>query len=85
MSDDIDVRVSEHANIRCTVRNSATCNQCGAEVVWVRTPKGKNMMCDPEPDEEQLHSCHWDTCVNKKPKQNRYEPSADHPWRKGYQ
>jgi hypothetical protein len=25
-----------------------TCSSCSATVVWVRTPKGKKMPCDPE-------------------------------------
>lgn len=25
------------------------CKACGAEVIWIRTLKGKNMICDKEP------------------------------------
>lgn len=26
-----------------------TCRGCGAPIVWIRTPGGKSMPCDPEP------------------------------------
>lgn len=25
------------------------CRSCGAEIIWIRTKKGRNMPCDPEP------------------------------------
>lgn len=25
----------------------ATCKGCGAEIIWIETPKGKRMPCDP--------------------------------------
>lgn len=27
----------------------ATCKGCGAQIVWIKTPGGKSMPCDPEP------------------------------------
>lgn len=29
--------------------NKATCRGCGAPVVWIKTPAGKAMPCDPAP------------------------------------
>ena len=28
--------------------NRAICKGCGAEILWIKTPNGKNMPCDPE-------------------------------------
>ena len=29
--------------------NKATCRGCGAPIVWIKTPVGKAMPCDPAP------------------------------------
>lgn len=29
--------------------NKATCRGCGAPIVWIKTPAGKAMPCDPAP------------------------------------
>ena len=29
--------------------NRATCRGCGAPIVWIKTPAGKAMPCDPAP------------------------------------
>lgn len=29
--------------------NKATCRGCGARIVWIKTPAGKAMPCDPSP------------------------------------
>lgn len=29
--------------------NKATCRGCGASIVWIKTPTGKAMPCDPAP------------------------------------
>ena len=29
--------------------NKATCRGCGAPIVWIKTPGGKSMPCDPAP------------------------------------
>lgn len=29
--------------------NKATCRGCGAPIVWIKTPTGKAMPCDPSP------------------------------------
>lgn len=29
--------------------NRATCRGCGAPIVWIKTPAGKSMPCDPSP------------------------------------
>ena len=34
----------------------STCKGCGAQIYWVRTPKGKNMPVDPD------GTPHWSTC-----------------------
>ncbi|WP_420768732.1 hypothetical protein ACNR9V_03105 [Parageobacillus thermoglucosidasius] len=57
----------------------AKCKGCGAEIVWIKTPNGKAMPCDPEKkvlvsDEGEIVSGrvpHWATCpaANKFKKQ----------------
>lgn len=32
-----------------TAMNKATCRGCGAPIVWIKTPAGKAMPCDPAP------------------------------------
>ena len=31
------------------------CKGCGTEIIWIKTPRGKNMPCDPELIETQLN------------------------------
>lgn len=56
------------------------CRDCGREVVWLKTQKGKNILVDYDSvredeaitsEESNLydyarHSCHWETCPSKK-------------------
>lgn len=34
-------------NQRSSNYGAATCRSCGARILFIRTPKGKNMPCDP--------------------------------------
>ena len=65
------------------------CKKCVAEIVWLKTKKGKNIPCDPEtvPAGADLYdkavmTCHFDTCAagsNGKtaPNDNRWPPKEE--------
>lgn len=51
------------------LKTTATCRSCGAQIVWFKTDKGKNIPIDAhtvEPGDEQLdlkrHAAHFSTC-----------------------
>lgn len=52
----------------------AICKGCGAEIVWIKTPNGKNMPCNAEktiivtPEGQTVtgHIPHWATCPQSK-------------------
>lgn len=63
----------------CTVISTSTCSgaECGEPIVWVRTPYGRLLCCDPGTGEDagsQLDPLepHWGSCPNaddfRKPK-----------------
>lgn len=39
-----------------------TCRTCGAEVLWVLTPKGKRLIVDLPDDDAIRTTSHWLTC-----------------------
>lgn len=56
------------------IKKVATCRGCGAEIVWLKTQKGKNMPVDAETVtdgdaiyDRNIHTSHFDTCTNARP------------------
>ncbi len=47
----------------CTVASEPdTCRTCGAEALWVLTPKGKRLIVDLPADDANVTTSHWLTC-----------------------
>jgi len=51
--------------LACEWKGIGECNRCGAQIMWVKTPKGKNMPLDPNANPDGIYTSHFGMCRAK--------------------
>lgn len=63
----VAVDTSGTVTVICTVDGPGVCKSCGADVIWVKTPKGNSMPIDPPEDDQGSKAVsHFATCPDAK-------------------
>jgi hypothetical protein len=66
VGENILVRVGQKGTLLCTVmQTDALCRSCGAAIIWVKTPKNRNMPII-EPEEGMPAETHFADCPQSK-------------------